>query len=97
MKTIILTGPNGNLGIEILKRLLTSYHVIGINDLHRKLIFLNQKNSIQGNYLPININLADNEISKIISQISEKLNHLNSEPFGLVNNAFTSFLIHRYP
>ena len=93
MKTIILTGPNGNLGIEILKRLLSSYHVIGISRSASKVDIssINQKNNIQGNYLPININLADNEISKIISQISEKLNHLNSEPFGLVNNAFTSF------
>tara|TARA_B100000886_G_scaffold335220_1_gene291959 strand:+ start:1316 stop:2086 length:771 start_codon:yes stop_codon:yes gene_type:complete len=93
MKTVILTGPNGNLGIEILKRLLTSYHVIGISRSASQIDIssINQKKKIQGIYLPINIDLAENEISEIISQISERLKHLNSEPFGLINNAFTSF------
>ena len=91
MDTIILTGPTSHLGIEILKKLIINYNVIGISRSASKLTSIFKKSSPKGTYLPLDIDLGREEISKIISQIKEKLIELNSEPRGLVNNAFTSY------
>ena len=91
MDTIILTGPTSHLGIEILKNLVLKYNVIGISRSASKLKYLIRKSNKKGTYIPLDIDLAKEENSKIISQIKEKLIELKSRPVGLVNNAFTSY------
>ena len=91
MDTIVLTGPTGHLGIQILKKLILSYNVIGLSRSASKLISLFQNSHSKGTYIPLDIDLRQEESSKIILQIEEKLIELKSRPRGLVNNAFTDY------
>ena len=91
MDTIILTGPTSHLGIEILKKLILKYNVIGISRSASKLISIFKKSTPKGTYIPLDIDLSKEENLNIISQIKVKLTQLDSTPVGLVNNAFTYF------
>ena len=91
MDTILLTGPTSHLGIEILKKLIYTYNVIGISRSASKIISEIDKTSSKGTYIALDIDLSMEENGKIISEIKKKLNDLGSKPVGLVNNAFTSY------
>mgnify|MGYP001162675100 CR=1 FL=1 len=91
MDSIVLTGPTSYLGTEILKKLILNYNVIGISRSASQLLSLFKKSPSKGIYVPLDIDLAQEESSIIISLIKDKLIELRSKPIGLVNNALTSF------
>ena len=87
-KTIIFIGPNGNLGISIVQKLLKEYFVIGIS---RRATKLEISQTYQKYYYPIDIDLRQFNEENLFEKIENLLTKKNSKLHGIVNNAYFGY------
>jgi len=87
-KTVILLGPNGHLGIEILRRLLKDYYVIGISRNSKKVIL---KDDLRKNYYPFEHDLKIFNEESIYKFVKDFLELKKTNLHGIINNAFFGY------
>lgn len=87
-ETVILVGPNGHLGKEILIELLKNYIVIGISRNSSK---INIPIKLKNYYLPIEHDLEEIKEKELLNKIKTFLNLKKTVLHGIVNNGYFGY------
>jgi len=87
-KTVILVGPNGHLGKEILTALLNNYFVIGISRNSSK---INLPNRLKKYYFSFEHDLKEIKEKELFNQIKSFLNLKKSFLHGIINNGYFGY------
>lgn len=87
-KTIILVGPNGHLGKEILLELLTKYYVIGISRNASKCEIPLKLNKY---YSAFNHDLNNFKQDHLVNKVKTFLKDKNTKLQGIINNGYFGY------